>query len=100
MELEVVNKEIGGVHYTMKYFPTMKALEILGKLDTHGFSPEVVFDVISNGATIGSVTLDRKRFDKQFQGKIKECMELFAECLKFNKLFPEAEEGNVDGSEE
>lgn len=100
MEVEIVVKEIGGVGFVMKYFPTMAALEILSKLDTQGFSPDVVFEVISKGCTIGSVSIDRKRFDKQFQGKIKDCMELFAEILKHNKLFPEAEEGNVEGSDE
>lgn len=100
MELEIV--EIGETSYSLKLFPTMAALEIINKLEKQGFTPEVIFEVVSKGATIGSVLIDRKKFDSHFRGKLKEVMELFAAILKHNKLLPEDEgvEGNEEGSEE
>lgn len=102
MSDELNTKEIGGTTYTLKLFPTMTALNIINKLEKHGFSPEVIFEVVSKGAGIGSVGIDQKKFDKHFMGKIKELMELFSEILKFNNLFPEVEgeEGNESGSED
>lgn len=101
-EAELVIKEIGGTSYVMKMIPTMTALGIVSKLEKHGFTPEVIFEVVSKGAAIGSASIDAKKFDKHFAGKIKELMELFAEILKHNNLFPEVEgeEGNEEGSEE
>lgn len=100
MELEI--KEIGETSYNLKLFPTMTALEIISKLEKQGFTPEVIFEVISKGANIGSVVIDRKKFDNHFRGKLKDVMELFAAVLKYNNLFPEDEatEGNEDGSDE
>lgn len=99
---DLVTKEIGETTYVLKLIPAMKALGIVNKLEKFGFTPEVVLEVVSSGAAIGSATIDEKRFNKQFAGKLQEAMELFAEVLKYNKLFPEAEgeEGNEDGSEE
>lgn len=101
-EAELTIKEVGGTSYVMKMIPTMTALGIVNKLEKQGFTPEVIFEVVSKGATIGSATIDIKKFDKHFAGKIKELMELFAEILKHNNLFPDAEgeAGNEDGSEE
>lgn len=95
-------KTIGETGYALKLFPTFTALEIISKLEKFGFSPEVIFEVVSKGAAIGSVSIDRKKFDKHFQRKLPELMELFAEVLKYNNLFPEKEgdEGNEEGSEE
>lgn len=100
MELEIV--EIGETSYNLKLFPTMTALEIISKLERQGFTPEVMLEVVTKGATIGSVTIDRKKFDNHFKGRIKEVAELFGAILKHNNLLPEeeAEEGNEEGSEE
>lgn len=98
-EVELTIKEIGGTSYVMKMIPTMSALSIVSKLEKQGFTPDVIFEVVSKGAKMMSVDITPKRFDEHFAGKIKELMELFAEILKFNNLFPE-EEGNENGSEE
>lgn len=101
-EAELTIKEVGGTSYVMKMIPTTAAINIVKKLETQGFSSEVIFEVINKGATIGSATIDIKKFDKHFAGKLKYATELFAEILKHNDLFPEAEgeAGNEDGSEE
>lgn len=101
-DTDVTMKEIGGTTYVMKMIPTMAALSIVSKLEKHGFTPEVIFEVVSKGAKIMSADITQKKFDEHFAGKIKELMELFAEILKHNNLFPEAEgeEGNEDGSED
>lgn len=95
--------EIGGTTYVLKMFPTMTGLGLISKLEKSGFTDEVILEVITKGAGIGSVNIDRKKFDEHFRGKYKELMELFAAVLKFNNLFPEAEdgeEGNEEGSGE
>lgn len=95
-------KMIGETGYALKLFPTFTALEIISKLEKFGFSPEVIFEVVSRGAAIGSVSITRKKFDEHFQRKLPDLMELFAEILKYNNLFPEKEgdEGNEEGSED
>lgn len=95
-------KEIGGTEYVLKYFPTTKGLQILTRMQNNGFSAEVIEEVIIGGCSIGSVAMDKKKFDSQFRGKYAELMELFAEILKYNKMFPEEEDesGNEDVSEE
>lgn len=95
-------KEIGGTTYVLKMFPTMTGLGMISKLEKNGFTDEVILEVITKGASIGSLSIDRKKFDQHFQGKYKELMELFAAVLKYNNLFPEdeGEEGNEEGSEE
>lgn len=96
--------EIGGTSYTLRLFPTMTGLSIVNKLERQGFAPEVVLEVVGKGATIGSVAIDEKKFNSHFRGKYAELMELFAEILKYNKMFPEesteGDEGNVDASAE
>ena len=92
--------EIGGTSYVLKLFSTTTALNVVNKLEKQGFSPEVVFEVVSKGAGIGSVAIDQKKFDKHFAGKIKELMELFGEVLKYNNLLPEGDEGNESDSDE
>lgn len=100
--MEDVTKDIGGTQYVLRLFPTMTGLTIVNRLEREGFSPEVVFEVVSKGASIGSIAIDRKKFDTHFRGKYAELMELFGEILLHNKMFPEAkaEEGNELDSEE
>lgn len=98
-DVEMVTKEVAGKTFVLKLIPTMAALGIVNKLETQGFTPEVIYEVVSKGAKVGSVDITQKRFDEIFAGQIKELMGLFAEILKFNNLFPE-EEGNENGSEE
>lgn len=98
--MEEMIKEIGETSYSLKLFPTMTGLGIVQKLEREGFSPEVVFEVVSKGASIGSLLIDRKKFDNHFRGKYGELMELFGEILKYNKIMPEVEEGNEQDSGE
>lgn len=102
---EVENKgfetcEVGGQTYRLKLIPALKALGIINKLEKHGFSPEVVLEVISSGAAIGGMDFTEKKFNTHFAGKLQDAMSLFAEVLKYNKMFPEAEEGNGEDSED
>ena len=99
---EVVIKEIDGVSYILKMFPAMVGLSFISRLEREGMSPEVIRDVIIKGAGIGSTNITEAKFNTQFAGKYKPMMELFAEVLKYNNLFPEAEgeEGNEEGSGE
>ena len=97
--MENTVKKIGDTEYVLKLFPTMTGLGIVNKLERQGFAPEVVLEVVTKGAAIGSVAIDEKKFNKHFQGKYAELMELFAEILKCNKMFPE-DEGNAKDSEE
>ena len=99
---EVVIKEIGGISFSLKLFPAMVGLNVIGRLEREGMAGEVIGEVIVKGASRGSVAITEKSFDSLFAGKYKEMMELFAEILKYNNLFPEAEgeEGNEEGSEE
>lgn len=99
---EVVIKEIDGVGYVLKLFPAMVGLSFISRLEREGMSPEVIRDVIVKGCGIGSVNMTEAKFNTQFAGKYKPMMELFAEILQYNNLFPEAEgeEGNEEGSEE
>lgn len=100
-DVEMVTKEVAGKTFVLKLIPTMAALSIVNKLERQGFTPEVIFEVVSKGAKVGSVDITQKRFDEIFAGQIKALMELFAEILKYNNLFPdEGEEGNENGSEE
>lgn len=98
-DVQIETKEIGGVNYVLKLIPTMSALSIVHKLETSGPTPEVIFEVVNKGANIGSVTIDQKKFDKQFAGKLKELMELFMAILQYNNMAPEVE-GNDQGSNE
>lgn len=99
---EAVVKEIDGVGYVLKLFPTMVGLNFISRLERDGMAPEVIRDVVVKGCSIGSVGMTEAKFDNQFKGKYKQMMELFAEILKYNNLFPEAEgeEGNEEGSED
>lgn len=99
---DVVIKEIDGVGYVMKLFPAMTGLGFISRMEREGMSPEVIRDVIVKGSSIGSAGMTEAKFNTQFAGKYKVMMELFAEVLKHNNLFPEAEgeEGNEEGSEE
>lgn len=102
--MEEITKQIGETTYVLKLFPTMLGLSIINRLQAAGaHTEEIILDVVTKGATIGSVTIDRKKFDKHFQGKYKELIELFGEILIHNKLFPdvevEGEEGNEEDSE-
>lgn len=99
---EVVVKEIDGVGYVLKLFPAMVGLSFISRLEREGMSPEVIRDVIVKGCSIGSSGMTEAKFNTQFAGKYKPMMELFAEILQHNNLFPEAEgeEGNEEGSEE
>lgn len=98
---EVVVKEIGGTSYVLKLFPTRVGLRIMQSLEREGFTPDVICDTIVKGCSIGSSAMSEAKFDSHFKGKYKEMMELFAEILKYNNLFPEdGEEGNEEGSEE
>lgn len=99
---DLVVKEIDGSSFVLKLFPAMVGLSFISRLEREGMSPEVIRDVIIKGAGIGSVTMTEAKFNTQFAGKYKPMMELFAEVLKYNNLFPEAEgeEGNEEGSEE
>lgn len=99
-DVEIKTVEISGKAFVLKLIPTMSALSIVQRLEREGFTPEVIFDVVSKGAMIGSVNITQKKFDEVFAGKIKELMELFAEVLKYNNLVPDADEGNESGSEE
>lgn len=98
---EVVIKEIGDSSYVLKLFPTMVGMRIMQSLEREGFSPETIRECVVKGCSIGSVGMTEAKFDTHFRGKYKEMMELFAEILKYNNLFPEeGEEGNEEGSEE
>lgn len=99
---EVVVKEIGGTSYVLKLFPTITGLRIMQSLERDGFTPETIRDTIVKGCGIGSTAMTEAKFDTHFRGKYREMMELFAEILKYNNLFPETdgEEGNGEGSEE
>lgn len=104
MENEI--KQIGETSYVLKLFPAMTGLSIISRIEkSGGFTEDIILEVIAKGCAIGSTSIDRKKFDKHFAGKYAEMMELFAEILKYNKLFPEAqeaegEEGNEEGSED
>lgn len=99
-------KEINGTAYVLKLFPTSTGLRIAQRLeraansDTGILDPEMMQEVITKGASIGSVDIDAKKFDTHFRGKYADVFELYAEVLKFNKLIPEASEGNENDSEE
>ena len=101
--MEDTTKQIGETTYVLKLFPTMVGLNIINRLTTGGgaYTEDIILDVVTKGAVIGSASIDRKKFDKHFSGKYSELMELFVEILKFNKLFPdvEGEEGNEQDSE-
>ena len=98
---EVVVKEIGGTGYVLKLFPTMVGMRIMQSLEREGFSPETIRECVVKGCSIGSTGMTEAKFDTHFRGKYKDMMELFAEILKYNNLFPEdGEEGNEEGSEE
>lgn len=98
--MEAVTKEIGGTTYVLKMFPTMTGLRLVQTLQREGMVPEVIREVVTKGAGIGSAGIDDKKFDIHFRGKYPELMELFAEILKYNELFPEDDEGKEEGSEE
>ena len=98
---EVVIKEIGGISFSLKLFPAMVGLNVIGRLEREGMAGEVIREVIVKGASRGSVAITEKSFDSLFAGKYKEMMELFTEILKYNNLVPEdGEQGNEEGSEE
>lgn len=102
--MEDATKQIGETTYVLKLFPTMVGLNIINRLQAAGSHTEdIVLDVVTKGATIGSATIDRKKFDKHFQGKYAELVELFGEILIYNKMFPDVEvegdEGNVEDTE-
>ena len=99
---ETITKHIGGVGFTLKLFPAMVGLNVISRLEREGMTGEVIREVIVKGSSKGSVAITEKSFDSLFAGKYKEMMELFAEILQYNNLFPEAEgeEGNEEGSEE
>lgn len=102
-EVENTIKEIGGTNYVMKMIPTMAALSIATRLESGQWppAPELIFDIVTKGASIGSVTIDAKKFDSHFAGKLTDLMQLMVAVLKHNKLVPDdVEEGNEEGSEE
>ncbi|MNY73336.1 hypothetical protein D3C86_2121110 [compost metagenome] len=41
-------------------------------------------DIVCKGATKGSITIDPKKFDTIFAGKINEIYELVSKVLEFN----------------
>ncbi len=98
--MEATTKEINGTTYVLKMFPTMTGLRLVQTLQREGFAPEVIREVVTKGASIGSTAIDEKKFDSHFRGKYAELMELFAEVLKYNDLFPDESEGKEEGSEE
>lgn len=98
--MEDVTKQIGETTYTLKLFPTMTGLSIVTRLEALGtFTPEIIFEVVTKGAGIGSTVITEKKFNEHFRGRYGELMELFAEVLKHNKMFPE-DEGNAKDSDE
>lgn len=101
-EVELVVKEIGGVNYRMKLIPTTAAMKIMMSIgETWPPSPELILEIVSKGAAIGSVNIDSKKFDDHFAGRLQDVYKLAIEILKHNKLVPDdVEEGNVEGSED
>ena len=99
---DVIVKEIDGVGYVLKLFPTMTGLGFISRMEREGMSPEVIRDMIIKGCSIGSIGMTEAKFNTQFAGKYKEMMQLWVEISKYNNLFPEGEgeEGNGEGSGE
>lgn len=97
--MEFTTKEVGDTTYVMKMFPAMFGLSIVNRMEKEGGSPEIIKDVITKGATIGSVAITDAKFNTHFAGKYEDIMTLFYEILKYNKLMPD-EQGNGEGSEE
>lgn len=80
-------KEIGGTKYVLRLFNTTDGLNIMKKLFTSGgFDDDVIKDVITKGVSIGSTSIDAKKFDNHFRGKYTELFELFNHVLVFNNM--------------
>lgn len=89
---------IGDATYYLKKFKTMKGLELQQKMmeatDPEGgfnpakLSPEVIREVVVNGCSKGSITLDNKKFDDAFAGKLNEVIMLAMEIIVFNFIDP------------
>lgn len=94
--------EVGGDTFILKKIKALPALRIQKKVYESGMisedgvdvlklDPEVIMEIVTQGCTKGSVTIDAKKFDTLFAGKITAVYQLVSEILMYN-FFSEGED--------
>lgn len=93
--LEQTEVTVGKDTYTITAMTATEGLKFLDEnqevLDSGKSDVAIMRRIICKYATLGSVAIDEKKFDKHFARKYKQMRTLYMEILKFN--FPENEEG-------
>jgi hypothetical protein len=93
--LEQTEITVGEHTYTVTAMTATEGLKFLEDnndvLDSGKSDVAIMRRIICKTATLGSMAIDEKKFDKHFARKYKQMRKLYVEILKFN--FPEDEEG-------
>lgn len=91
--------EVGGEIYNLRKFRALAGLSIqkdihdcglFGEegIDVMKLSPELIFKIVSNGCSKGSISFDQKAFDSHFAGKYSAIFQLVALVLEYNFADP------------
>lgn len=94
--------EIDGEIYNLKKYRALTGLGIQKEIhecglftedgiDVMKLSPELIFKIVSNGCSKGSMAFDQKTFDTHFAGKYITIFQLVAASLEYNFMDPNAE---------
>lgn len=108
MSLEAFNSKevhIGGQVYNLRKFKALDGLKVhqyvlkSGLITDDGINilalePDMLMEIVCKGCTKGSITLDAKKFDTEFAGRIQDVYQLTSEILGFN--FADPNEQAVD----
>lgn len=93
--LEQTEITVGEYTYTVTAMTATEGLKFLEEnqevMDAGKSDVAIMRKVICKTATLGSIAIDEKKFDKHFARKYGQMRKLYMEILKFN--FPEQEEG-------
>jgi len=94
--------EVEGDVYNLKKYRALMGLSIQKEIhdcglfgeegiDVMKLSPELIFKIVSNGCSKGSISFDQKAFDSHFAGKYSAIFQLVALSLEYNYSDPNAE---------
>jgi hypothetical protein len=99
--------EIEGEVFNLKKFRALMGLGIQKEIhecglfgdegiDVMKLSPELIFKIISNGCSKGSLSFDQKTFDSHFAGKYSAIFQLVAASLEYNYSNPNAQTDDTE----
>ena len=100
---DIKTTTIGASTYTLKLFPAMEGWDIQTRVmecwqQERLPTSTLMFDVISKGAALGSVSFDEKKFNTHFRGKLQEMNQLFQEICAYNFGLEEQEGPNGESA--